>query len=144
MWREHGVPATVPRRLQCAGLESVSSRSRGYVWWKASDHARARCQGQLKTAHRPGGGATGCDFWQLKLHIFGDVIRAALTASAGNAGSSTATGYRIEQDPQAVRQQETARPTPADMLAGIFDEEIVPMLEESLRAYTRSTVPHDV
>ena len=63
---------------------------------------------------------------------------------ATKAGPSTATAYRIKQDPRAVPQEDTARPTPADTLAGFLDEEIVPTLEESLRAYTRSTVPHDV
>ena len=53
-------------------------------------------------------------------------------ASAAKAGFSTATGYRIEQDPcpPSTRRKRRDRRRP-DPLAGIFDEEIVPMLEEA-------------
>ena len=51
-------------------------------------------------------------------------------ASAAKAGFSTATAYRIEGDPRppAVKKTKRGRRRP-DPLAGIFDEEVVPMLE---------------
>ena len=53
-------------------------------------------------------------------------------AAAAKAGFSTATGHRIEQDPRlpstTKKRRDRRRPDP---LAGIFDEEIVPMLEEA-------------
>ena len=51
-------------------------------------------------------------------------------ASAAGAGFSTATAYRIENDPRppSVRKRKRARRRP-DPLAGVFDEEVVPMLE---------------
>lgn len=52
------------------------------------------------------------------------------TAAAAKASISTASAYRIEQDPRMPSQKkaprERRRPDP---LAGIFDEEIVPLLE---------------
>ena len=51
------------------------------------------------------------------------------TASA-KAGFSTATGYRIKQDPVLPSQQQAARGRRRpDPLAGIWGEEVVPMLE---------------
>ena len=53
-------------------------------------------------------------------------------ASAAKAGFSTATAYRVEDDPRLPsgkgRRRGRRRPDP---LSGIFDEEIVPMLEEA-------------
>ena len=51
-------------------------------------------------------------------------------ASAAKAGFSAATAYRIENDPRlpSVRKKKRGRRRP-DPLAGIFDEEAVPMLE---------------
>ena len=53
-------------------------------------------------------------------------------ASAAKAGFGTATGYRIEQDPglPSTRKKRRDRRR-TDPLAGIFDEEIVPMLDEA-------------
>lgn len=52
------------------------------------------------------------------------------TAAAAKASISTASAYRIEQDPRMPSQKkvprERRRPDP---LAGIFDEQIVPLLE---------------
>ena len=50
--------------------------------------------------------------------------------AAAKAGFSTATAYRFEQEPptNAVEQPPRGRRRP-DPLAGIFDEEIVPLLE---------------
>ncbi|MCP4383048.1 MAG: IS21 family transposase, partial [Hyphomicrobiales bacterium] len=50
--------------------------------------------------------------------------------SAAKASISTATGYRIEKDPRLPSQKKPARGRRrADPLAGIFENEIVPMLE---------------
>ena len=53
-------------------------------------------------------------------------------AAAAKAAFSTSTAYRIENDPRLPSQKRSprARRRP-DPLAGIFDEEIVPMLEAS-------------
>ena len=52
--------------------------------------------------------------------------------SAAKAGFSTATAYRIEHDPRlpSAKKKRRGRRRP-DPLAGIFDEEIVPMLEQA-------------
>ena len=54
----------------------------------------------------------------------------AVPIAAAKAGISTATAYRIEGDPrlpsQRQVQRERRRPDP---LAGIFDEDVVPMLQ---------------
>ena len=54
----------------------------------------------------------------------------AAPVAAAKAGISTATAYRIEADPrlpsQRQVQRERRRPDP---LAGIFDEEVVPLLQ---------------
>ena len=56
-------------------------------------------------------------------------IHSVETASA-KAGFSTATGYRIKQNPMLPSQQQAVRGRRRpDPLAGIFDEEVVPMLE---------------
>ncbi len=61
------------------------------------------------------------------------------SVAAAKASISTATAYRIESDPRLPSQIRTARtrrrPDPLD---GIFDEEVVPMLEHTphLRAVT--------
>lgn len=51
-------------------------------------------------------------------------------AAAAKAGFSTATGYRIKQDPRLPSQKKTPRgrrrPDPLD---GVWDAEIVPMLQ---------------
>lgn len=50
--------------------------------------------------------------------------------AAAKAGFSTATGYRLEQDPGLPSQKRAPRDRRRpDPLAGIFDAEIVPMLE---------------
>ena len=50
--------------------------------------------------------------------------------AAAKAGFSTATGYRLEQDPRLPSQKRAPRDRRRpDPLAGIFDAEIVPMLE---------------
>ncbi len=50
--------------------------------------------------------------------------------AAAKASISTATGYRIEKDPRLPSQKKPARGRRrADPLAGIFENEIVPMLE---------------
>ena len=53
-------------------------------------------------------------------------------ASAAKAGLSTATAYRVEDDPQlpSAKKKQRGRRR-ADPLAGIFDEEVVPMLEQA-------------
>ena len=50
--------------------------------------------------------------------------------AVAKAGFSTATGYRLESDPQlpSLRRAPRDRRRP-DPLAGIFDAEVVPMLE---------------
>ena len=53
-------------------------------------------------------------------------------AAAAKASFSTATAYRIESDPTLPSQKTTTRGRRrSDPLAGIFDEEVVPMLEAS-------------
>ena len=56
--------------------------------------------------------------------------RNGLQAAAAKAGFSTATAYRIEAAPHvpSVKTKQRGRRRP-DPLAGIFDEEIVPVLE---------------
>ena len=56
----------------------------------------------------------------------------ALQAAAAKAGFSTATAYRVEADPQlpSTKEKRRGRRRP-DPLAGIFDEEIVPLLEQT-------------
>ena len=56
----------------------------------------------------------------------------ALQAAAAKAGVSTATAYRIEADPRlpSTQKKPRGRRRP-DPLAGIFDEEIVPLLEHT-------------
>jgi hypothetical protein len=50
--------------------------------------------------------------------------------AAAKAGFSTATGYRIENDPRLPSQKKTPRGRRRpDPLAGVWDAEIVPMLE---------------
>ena len=75
--------------------------------------------------------------------------------AAAQAGFSTATAYRIEQDPRlpSAKKEPRGRRRP-DPLAGIFDSEVVPMLEaapqlrpvavfeELLRRHTR--LPHGI
>ena len=53
-------------------------------------------------------------------------------ASAAKAGFSTATAYRVEGDPQlpSARVKPRGRRRP-DPLEGIFDEEVVPLLEQA-------------
>ena len=53
-------------------------------------------------------------------------------AAAAKAGFSTATAYRVEADPQlpSTKKKRRGRRRP-DPLAGIFDEEIVPLLEQT-------------
>jgi len=61
------------------------------------------------------------------------------TAAAAKAGFSTATAYRLEADGRLPSQTKTTRSRRRpDPLAGIFDEEVVPMLERTpgLRSVT--------
>ncbi|MBK79587.1 MAG: IS21 family transposase [Gammaproteobacteria bacterium] len=61
------------------------------------------------------------------------------TAAAAKAGFSPATAYRLEANVQLPSQRKTARSRRRpDPLAGIFDEEVVPMLRNApgLRAVT--------
>jgi len=61
------------------------------------------------------------------------------TAAAAKAGFSTATAYRLEADGRLPSQTKTTRTRRRpDPLAGIFDEEVVPMLERTpgLRSVT--------
>ena len=61
------------------------------------------------------------------------------SVAAARAAFSTATAYRIESDPRPPSQKQTPRTRRRrDPLAGIFDEEVVPLLVESpsLRAVT--------
>ena len=52
--------------------------------------------------------------------------------AAAKAGFSTASAYRLEHDPQRPSQKPTSRGRRRpDPLAGIFDEEVVPMLENA-------------
>lgn len=54
------------------------------------------------------------------------------TAAAAKAGFSTATAYRLEADVQLPSQNKPSRTRRRpDPLAGIFDEEVVPMLESA-------------
>ena len=58
--------------------------------------------------------------------------QTALQAAAAKAGFSTATAYRIEEDPRLPSTKKKTRGRRrADPLAGIFDEELVPMLEQT-------------
>ena len=51
--------------------------------------------------------------------------------AAAKSAFSTATGYRIESDPRLPSQKKAPRSSRrSDPLAGIFDQEVVPMLEE--------------
>ena len=53
-------------------------------------------------------------------------------AAAAKAAFSTATAYRVEADPRLPSQKSTTRSRRRpDPLAGIFDEEVVPMLVET-------------
>ena len=53
-------------------------------------------------------------------------------ASAAKAGFSTATAYRVDDDPRLPSAKKKRRGRRrADALAGIFDEEVVPMLEQA-------------
>ena len=61
------------------------------------------------------------------------------STAAARAGFSTATAYRLEQDWRLPSQKAAGRTRRRpDPLAGIFDEEVVPMLERApgLRAVT--------
>ena len=61
------------------------------------------------------------------------------SVAAAKAAFSTAAAYRIESDPRPPSQKQTARTRRRpDPLAGIFDEEVVPLLVECphLRAVT--------
>ena len=61
------------------------------------------------------------------------------SVAAARAAFSTPTAYRIESDPRLPSQKQTPRTRRRrDPLAGIFDEEVVPLLVESpsLRAVT--------
>src|SRR5690606_25784084 len=61
------------------------------------------------------------------------------STAAARAGFSTATAYRLEQDRRLPSQKAAPRTRRRpDPLAGIFDEEVVPMLERApgLRAVT--------
>ena len=62
--------------------------------------------------------------------------------AAAKAGFSTATAYRIEQDPRLPSQKKAPRGRRRpDPLAGVWDAEVVPMLEAApdLRAWSRSS-----
>ena len=51
--------------------------------------------------------------------------------AAAKAGFSANTGYRLQRDPRPPSQKKPSRGScRADPLAGIFDQEVVPMLEE--------------
>ena len=53
-------------------------------------------------------------------------------AAAVKAGFSTAIGYRIQQDPRPPSQKQAPRGRRRpDSLAGIFDEEVVPILRDN-------------
>jgi len=53
-------------------------------------------------------------------------------AAAAKAAFSTASAYRLEADPRLPSQKQTSRTRRRpDPLAGIFDEEVVPMLREA-------------
>jgi hypothetical protein len=55
---------------------------------------------------------------------------APIPVAAARAGFSTATGYRIAQDPRPPSQKRTTRERRRpDPLATVFDSEVVPMLE---------------
>ena len=58
--------------------------------------------------------------------------QTALQAAAAKAGISTATAYRVEADPRlpSTKKKARGRRRP-DPLAGIFEEELVPMLEQT-------------
>jgi hypothetical protein len=54
--------------------------------------------------------------------------------AAAKASMSTSSGYRVEHDPRLPSQKQTPRGRRrSDPLAGIFDEEVVPMLEAEPR-----------
>jgi len=56
----------------------------------------------------------------------------SLQAAAAKAAFSTASAYRLEADPRLPSQKQTSRiRRRPDPLAGIFDEEVVPMLREA-------------
>ncbi len=68
--------------------------------------------------------------------------RSGVQAAAAKAGFSTATGYGIEANPQlpSTKTKKRGRRRP-DPLAGIFDEEIVPLLEATPDIRTVEVVP---
>ena len=60
------------------------------------------------------------------------------SVAAAKAGISTATAYRIESDPQLPSQKSTVRTRRRpDPLAGIFDEEVVPLLPQFIFDHPR-------
>ena len=67
---------------------------------------------------------------QVRLYMTARIIRSQATAAA-MAGISVATGRRIERDPRPPSSRKAVREyrTRTDPLDGIWDEEIVPMLE---------------
>jgi hypothetical protein len=71
-------------------------------------------------------------------------MRSRQTIAAAKAGFSTATAYRIEADPrlpsQKKKRRRRRRPDP---LAGVWDSEIMPMLEAApgIRAVAVSERP---
>ena len=66
---------------------------------------------------------------QVRLYMTARIIRAQATAAA-MAGISVATGHRLEHDPRPPSSRKEARDyrTRPDPLAGLWDEEIMPML----------------
>ena len=66
---------------------------------------------------------------QVRLYMTARIIRAQATAAA-MAGISVATGRRLERDPRPPSSRKEARDhrTRPDPLAGLWDEEIMPML----------------
>ena len=60
------------------------------------------------------------------------------SVAAARAAFSTATAYRIESDPRPPSQKQTPRTRRRrDPLAGIFDEEVVPMRKRPLNPTLR-------
>jgi hypothetical protein len=66
---------------------------------------------------------------------FGDLERAdylvTSPVAAAKAGISQATGYRLQADPTLPSQKKARGRRRPDPLAGIFDVEVVPMLQSS-------------
>ena len=59
------------------------------------------------------------------------IQKNTIEVAAAKAGFSRATGYRLAADPLSVQEKKPRGRRRPDPLAGIFEEEVVPILEAS-------------